>query len=226
MRDGSAKLILAAAGLVGVWIVTYWLWPEKDHAPAITFDETTELFEEAPVEDEVLPVEAAPTSEPEPKLSTSTNTIGSTLPPAPTPEFPVVTPPEFDEHIVAENETIWSIAEARWNNANLGSVIARANPTVDPKALRAGMRLLIPKDPRNIQGTPVGAKPPAPKPEITEYTVEQGDTLGGISMQFYGTTRLWTRIRDANPSVVGADGDVRVGAKLLIPPPPPGDEGT
>lgn len=219
MRDGSTKLIVAAAGLVGVWIVTYWLWPERDRTPAITFDEppvslASPQVEAAPSEEEPAPVATAPL----------TNPIGSELEPAPQPDFPAVVPPEFDEHIVAPGETIWSIAEARWGDRNLGGVIARANPTIDPKSLRAGVRLLIPKDPRNIQGAPVGETAPPPEPEIIEYVVELNDTLGAISMQFYGTARLWTRIRDANPGVVSADGDVRVGVKLLIPPPPKSNE--
>lgn len=225
MRDGSTKLILATAGLVGVWVVTYWLWPAPDRPPAITFDETSLV--EAPLKSDsadsvaVPPVDAATTA---PPTQPSSNPIGSELEPAPQPDFPALIPPEFDEHVVGPGETIWSIAVAIWGDRNLGGVIARANPTVDPKRLKEGTRLLIPKDPGNIQGAEAGAALAAPEPEIIEYVVEAGDTLGAISMQFYGTTRLWTRIRDANPVVVSQEGDVRVGATLLIPPPPESQE--
>lgn len=224
MRDGSNKIILAAAALVGVWVVTYWLWPESERAPAITYDDLPEQLVTPASETEPEPTTPSRTDATPEGPDPSTNPIGAELEPAPQPDFPAVIPPEFDEHLVAEGETIWSIAESRWGDRNLGGVIARANPTIDPKSLRPGTRLLIPKDPRNIQGTPVGEDPAPPKPEITEYVVEENDTLGAISRQFYGTSQLWTRIRDANPGVVGPNGEVRVGAKLLIPPPPARNE--
>ena len=219
MKDGPGRLLLAAAALVGVWVAVYWLWPSAP-PPPITFDDPSDAHlpaapaltktSEAPA-----PASAAPEHKPEP----ATNRIGASLEPAPAPEFAPVVPPEFDTHVVAEGETIWSIAKARWGDANLGGVIARANPLVDPKKLKPGDRLLIPKDPRNVQGVPLGPTP-APAPEIIRYVVSAGDTLGEIAERFYGKSSLWTRIRDANPGVVSQSGGVRVGATLLIPPPP------
>jgi len=236
MRDGSTKLILAAAMLVGVWIVTYWLWPSTSAPPAITFDtlDTANAGEDSKLTKTPAPVDTTPNNNatddaqsiehksaaPTIDHKTKSITTDATLDPAPTPDFPAVTPPEFDKHLVVKGETIWTIAQDRYGDRNLGGVIARANPTIDPKKLRPGMTLLVPKDPSNIQGTPVGAEPKKPKPDIVQYVVAPGDTLGGISKQFYGKASLWTRIRDANPGVVGAAGDVREGARLVIPPPP------
>lgn len=237
MRDGSTKLILAAAVLVVVWILTYWLWPAGQAPPGITFDvvDTAATTFAATGSDETPPpastiatpsdaASTAPTHTTPAALATPVdNPIGATLDPAPMPEFSAVTPPQFDEHVVAAGETIWTIAQDRYGDRNLGGVIARANPTIDPKKLRVGTTLLIPKDPTNIQGKPVDSesdKPEAPKVDIVAYIVAPGDTLGGISKQFYGKASLWTRIRDANPGVIGANGDVREGARIVIPPPP------
>lgn len=222
MKDGPTRIILAAAGLVGVWILTYWLWPVG--TPAITFDS---------VASESIPARTSPASPVEESSAPTVSVLnprqtdlpqapGARLEPAPPIDYPAVVPPEFDERIVAPGDTIWKIAEQVYGDANLGGVIARANPTVDPKKLQPGKKLLIPKDPRNIQGGPVGAPPPDTKPQIIEYIVAPGDTLGEIAARFYGSTSLWTRIRDANPDLVGPQGQVREGARLVIPPPPKG----
>lgn len=211
MKDAPTRMLLAAATLVGVWIAVYWLWPSSPPPPPITFDEVAVLPDPGP----------PPATSPAPvQPPTSTSTIGATLEPAPTPVFETIIPPEFDTHIVAAGETIWSIAAAKWGDQNLGGVIARANPLADPRRLRPGQTLLIPMDPRNIQGAPTDAPAPAPTPEITEYVVAPGDTLSQIAQRFYGRSSLWTRIRDANPAVISRTGDVRVGVTIIIPPPP------
>lgn len=218
MRDGSAKLIIGTALLVGVWIVAYWLWPARPESPAITFDQTAEIATIAvtPASEELAESQPPPI----PAESASENPVGLEFEQAPTPEFQPVIPPEFEEHVVVEGDTIWSIAESKWGDANLGGVIARANPMVDPKRLRPGVRLLIPKDPRNIQGLPVDEPAPPVKQDIVQYVVAPNDTLSDIAKHFYGKASLWTRIRDANPDKVSSEGNVRVGVTLLIPPPP------
>lgn len=213
MKDGPTRLLLAAGTLVGVWIAVYWLWPSSPPPPPITFDAVQ------PRNDPAAPAPSEPATREttQPVLS---NPIGADLEPAPTPEFAPIVPPEFETHVVAPGETVWSIAESKWGDRNLGGVIARANPLADPRRLRPGQALLIPKDPRNIQGLPADSPPPAPKPDVTEYVVATGDTLSQIAQRFYGRSSLWTRIRDANPAVVSQTGDVRVGVTIIIPPPP------
>lgn len=49
------------------------------------------------------------------------------------------------------------------------------------------------------------------------WTVRQGDSLRKIARELYGDERLWKAIRDANPSKVGRDGAIAVGATLVVP---------
>lgn len=221
MSNAPGKLVLAAAALVGVWIVTYWLWPINDQPPAITFDDVREV-EAAPASAPARPESPAPSADSKSsEKSQRVNSVGATLEPAPTPTFKPVVPPELVEHIVTKGETIWTLAQRYFGDRDLGMVIARANPKVDPQKLRVGMTLLIPKDPRNIQGTPVGEKPAPVEPTTVQYTVQAGDTLSEIAAQLYGKSSLWTRIRDANRHQINEDGtNLRPGMKLLIPPPP------
>lgn len=64
---------------------------------------------------------------------------------------------------------------------------------------------------------------PSPRPETSmkeavHYTVEKGDTLQKISQKFYGTTRKWNRIYEANRTVLRGPNRVYPGQKLVIPP--------
>jgi LysM repeat protein len=89
---------------------------------------------------------------------------------------------------------------------------------------------LIPPDAKGTPETPAsaaaaeGAEPKPVKPteadgvkEIAETThvVASGDTLGGIAIKYYGSTKHYPRIEEANPGLVAHS--LRVGQKLKIP---------
>jgi nucleoid-associated protein YgaU len=49
------------------------------------------------------------------------------------------------------------------------------------------------------------------------YRVQPGDTLGKISMRFYGTTREYMRIYEANRDRLRSPSSIEVGQELIIP---------
>jgi len=49
------------------------------------------------------------------------------------------------------------------------------------------------------------------------YTVKKGDTLQKISQKFYGTTKKWRQIYEANRKVLKDPDKLTVGTKLTIP---------
>lgn len=74
--------------------------------------------------------------------------------------------------------------------------------------------------------------PPPPPPRITEakprenyarpaegktYVVRKGDTLQKISKKFYGTTKGWRKIFEANRRVLKDPDKLQIGQKLVIP---------
>ncbi len=82
---------------------------------------------------------------------------------------------------------------------------------------------------------PPSPEPPAPEPQkVVEpttkmqpqkkpdwprhYVIQQGDTLSAISRHFYGTTRYWRRILEANPGL--KERRLRIGRRIIIPSPP------
>ncbi len=49
------------------------------------------------------------------------------------------------------------------------------------------------------------------------YTVQDGDTLYKISQRFYGSSRMWRQIQEANRAIVPADGRLSAGQVLKLP---------
>jgi nucleoid-associated protein YgaU len=49
------------------------------------------------------------------------------------------------------------------------------------------------------------------------HTVQSGDTLSGISYQYYGTEHKWQKILDANRDVIIDVKNLRPGMRLIIP---------
>ena len=49
------------------------------------------------------------------------------------------------------------------------------------------------------------------------HTVQNGDTLSGISYQYYGAEHKWQKILDANRDVIQNVNRLRLGVRLIIP---------
>lgn len=223
----SRRVLAAIAVLAVVWIGVYWATPPAPQpVAAITFDE---------VEPETavrLDRAEAPASKQAERPAVAPVAEQPASPPvvADAPAQPAVIPPTFRERVVRPGETMETIAKAEFGDASLWTVVASANPRVDPMKMRAGMTLRIPIDPGNIQGkpNPALASPDQPAPTRTapaesarvEYTVRSGDTLGGIARTYYNSAAKWRTILDANRDVLSRPEDLRPGMKLVIPPAP------
>jgi nucleoid-associated protein YgaU len=49
------------------------------------------------------------------------------------------------------------------------------------------------------------------------HTVQNGDTLSGISYRYYGSEHKWQKILDANRDVIQNVNNLRLGVRLIIP---------
>jgi len=80
---------------------------------------------------------------------------------------------------------------------------------------------------QDVQASPAPVRTPQPRESYAEaqptrseriYVVRKGDTLQKISQRFYGTTRNWRRIYEANRSTLTKGPDmIQVGMRLVIP---------
>ena len=89
-----------------------------------------------------------------------------------------------------------------------------SNPSARPSKQAAG------KQPNQLDSLFGGAKRQkegAAQQRPSTYTVQEGDTLYKISERFYGSSRMWRRIREANKATISTDGRVRTGQVLTLP---------
>lgn len=94
----------------------------------------------------------------------------------------------------------------------LANLVKRSllNGDADERAIGAQMRQQI--------AALAPAAPAAPETGANRfYTVEAGDSLAFISLQFYGDTRYYTRIFNANRDILAQPDKISIGQLLVIP---------
>ncbi|HLY08058.1 MAG TPA: LysM peptidoglycan-binding domain-containing protein [Planctomycetota bacterium] len=149
-----------------------------------------------------------------------------------------------EEYVIKEGDTLDKIAEKTMGSKSYASKIADANPGLKPTALRPGKKLLIPakaekpvpavekadepqiaKETTPLPAPAEGKTTAAPKQDISIqtvngqkiYTVQPGDTLSGISVKVYNTSRHYQKIYEANKEAIEDPNTLQVGLKLTMP---------
>lgn len=67
------------------------------------------------------------------------------------------------------------------------------------------------------QVQPQQAAPAVVKAAPKTYVIQKGDTLSKISQKFYGTTKKWKSIYDANRDKIHNINNLKVGSQIVIP---------
>ncbi len=137
-----------------------------------------------------------------------------------------------EEYVIKEGDTLEKIAQRHKTTA---TKLMEANPGLKPTALRPNKTLKLPKlespQVEKKEDAPVAQEPaPAPKaPEVKVetavksvngqkiYTVQAGDTLSGISVKVYNTSRHYQKIYEANKDEIGDPNTLQVGLNLVMP---------
>ncbi len=104
------------------------------------------------------------------------------------------------------------------NNAlNDNSLKALIASTEDP----IGHDIDMPTEtaPQEMQSTTVQeVQQPAPQKAAPKtYVIQKGDTLSKISQKFYGTTKKWKSIYEANRDRINNINNLKVGTQIVIP---------
>lgn len=150
-----------------------------------------------------------------------------------------VTPsPTGEEYVIKQGDTLDMIATAKYGSKSYVTLIAAANPDLKPNTLRVGRKITLPaklqpeKPVEKAVEAPVVVTdpattvivPPVVKPEATKmvngqkvYTVVPGDTLSGISVKVYNTSRHYQKIYDANKDAIEDPNTLQVGLSLVMP---------
>jgi nucleoid-associated protein YgaU len=147
---------------------------------------------------------------------------------------PTQTPISEDqkEYTVQEGDTLWSIAERRYGSGYNYTDIIETNDLQNPDDLAKGQKLVLPDveaktATEDVQGEQAeadqsespqaqeGEQQAEPDTQVTQYTVQAGDSLAIISEKVYGTQENWQRIAEAN-NIMNPD-HIAVGMTLMIP---------
>ena len=117
------------------------------------------------------------------------------------------------EYIVTDGDNYWTIARDVFGDASRVDELVRLN-TIAPHDLRSGNVITLPERSVavNPQPTPIAARE---LPGERYHTVAEGELLGDLSKQYYGTATKWELIAAANN--ISDPGRIQVGARLLIP---------
>ncbi len=148
------------------------------------------------------------------------------IPPLPSPArtplatiTPGVEPSGGGVYVVREGDLgFWGIAKKVYNDGKYFTLIARANPGVDPRSLRPGQRLKIPPKPTDGRRVAPGRDVPPSIPDARNiYVVQRGDNgFWDIAVKRYKNGKYWPVIARANPGVDPLR--LKPGQKLNVPP--------
>ncbi len=120
-------------------------------------------------------------------------------------------------YTVKKGDTLESIARQMYGSSHIWSLIANANKQIlrtNPDKLLVGMQLVIPpksswKEARG-NGKILGLN------EDGTYTVQSGDTLGGIARKLFGTSNRWYKLYELNKDILPQPGRLQVGMVLRL----------
>lgn len=120
-------------------------------------------------------------------------------------------------HKVQPGDTLSEIAERYLGSHRDWYLIVAANPGMDENNLRVGRTITIPARSAIKRTTPPRVAAPVPAGS-QQHTVTDGDSLSTIADRYYGHEKHWTRVFEANRSMLGGDPDrLRIGMVLVVP---------
>jgi LysM repeat protein len=112
-----------------------------------------------------------------------------------------------------ENDTLSKIAARELGSAKRWPEIARLNGLNKPYRITLGELLLLPAA-KGAERSPTTSIAPGPSGDRM-YLVRENETASQISLKFYGTSKHWRRILDAND--ISNPQALRSGVTLRIP---------
>jgi nucleoid-associated protein YgaU len=139
-----------------------------------------------------------------------------------------------EEYVIKEGDTLDKIAAKHKTSAQS---IVDANPGLKPTNLRIGKSIVMPGKVEKVvekkeelpvvkKEEPKQEQAPATTPKQTDmkvvdgkkvYTVQAGDTLSGISVKVYNTSRHYQKIYEANKDAIEDPNTLQVGLNLVMP---------
>ncbi len=124
-----------------------------------------------------------------------------------------------DEYVVKKGDSLWKIAEAKYNDGYKWSQIAKENHIKNPGNIEVGQKLILSKiiDKETISKVNVAKESNNIALVNNEYKVVRGDSLWKIAVRIYGDGYQWVKIWQTNKSKINNPNGLEIGMTLMIP---------
>ena len=120
-----------------------------------------------------------------------------------------------NKYVVVANDSLWKIAENKYNDGFVWSEIAKINNISQPYQLEVGQKLILPNiDKKEITTTSETTNTTI---NTSEYQVIKNDSLWKIAVRAYGDGYQWTKIWQENKSKLYDPNELEIGMMLTIP---------
>lgn len=113
-------------------------------------------------------------------------------------------------YTIKSGDSLYSVAKKELGSASRWKEIEKLN-NISSNELHVGQVIKLPAAAAAVTPTDTAAPTTGGK----THTVAKGETLGDISKKYYGTTKNWKKIVEANPGT--SPEGLKVGQKLVIP---------
>lgn len=128
-------------------------------------------------------------------------------------------------HVIAQGETLSTIAKSAYGSSKYYLVIEKANPNVVPERLRPGTKIILPEltasEHAERHAAHGSAGSAAAVDSSTQWVVKPNDSLYRISMRLYGSANKVDALYESNKDRIGPDrGRLKLGMVLKLPSPP------
>ncbi len=124
-------------------------------------------------------------------------------------------------HIVRPGDTLYDIAKKYYGKGELWTVIARANPLINPDKLIVGQKITIPlkeQAERTYEEPEIELPSDVDKSQLRVYRVRSGESFYTIARDELGDASRWHEIFRINKSAVGGDPrKLKAGQKIWLP---------
>ena len=129
---------------------------------------------------------------------------------------------ESGVYVVIKGDSLWKIAEKKYNNGYAWTEIAKVNNLKNPGILEVGQKLVVPeKVSINSQEFKIVSQTTIGQTQTispgSEYKVARGDSLWKIAVKAYGDGYQWVKIWQENKTKLPNASGLEIGMTLTIP---------
>jgi len=118
-------------------------------------------------------------------------------------------------YVVSKGDSLWEIAEEKYNDGYQWVKIAEANNLNNPSEIEIGDELVIPEV--EVKVTAVVNNTQKDILVGSDYEVVKGDSLWKIAVRAYGDGYQWVKIAEANQSKLPNPNGLEIGMLLSVP---------